>query len=187
MLPPAHSTSAHSNSPARRRRSRVHGPDAGLKLEVRDAVSVALSISWRSDSDETKSARIAILDETCEMGVFARHCGAGRLREDGVADGKVFARPEVQAKVEIPNQQALIYHSGGLECLVIDTAFLGEGTYFAWVVPLPAEPKEAAGFRKAFFPPCNRRFNRRCVFQESTGANPGSPAHESPSNVSRSR
>jgi hypothetical protein len=61
--------------------------------------------------------------------------------EKGYADGKVFARPEVQAKVEIPNQQALIYHSDGVECLVIETAFLGEGTNFAWVVPLPGEPK----------------------------------------------
>jgi hypothetical protein len=61
--------------------------------------------------------------------------------ETGYADGKVFARPEVLAKVEIPSQQALIYHSDGVECLVIETAFLGEGTNFAWVVPLPGEPK----------------------------------------------
>ncbi len=62
----------------------------------------------------------------------------------GWADGKVFARPEAQVRVEIPNQQALIYHHDGIECLVIETAFLGVGTNFGWVVPLPGEPKVEA-------------------------------------------
>jgi hypothetical protein len=78
------------------------------------------------------------------------------------ADGKVFARPEVQAKVEIPNQQALIYHSGGIECLVIETAFLGEGTNFAWVVPLPGEPKVQA-VSEGFFPSLRQAFKPRLL------------------------
>ena len=57
-----------------------------------------------------------------------------------LADGMVF--PEVYyAKVEIPNQQALIHYAGGIEHLVIETSFVGEGTNFAWVVPLPSPPE----------------------------------------------
>jgi hypothetical protein len=40
--------------------------------------------------------------------------------------------------VEIPNQQVLIHYSGGVERLVIETSFRGEGTNRAWVVPLPS-------------------------------------------------
>ena len=77
--------------------------------------------------------------------------------ETGLADGKVFARPDVQARVEIPNQQALIYHGGGIECLVIETSFLGEGTNFAWVVPLPGEPK-VQPVSEGFFPSLRQAF-----------------------------
>jgi hypothetical protein len=56
-----------------------------------------------------------------------------------LADGMVF--PEaVHAKVEIPDQQALIHFSGGTQRLVIETSFVAEGTNFAWVVPLPSTP-----------------------------------------------
>lgn len=82
--------------------------------------------------------------------------------ERGFADGKVFARPEVQAKVEIPNQQALIYHSGGIECLVIETTFLGTGTNFAWVVPLPGEPK-VQPVSEGFFPALRQAFQPRLL------------------------
>ncbi len=61
--------------------------------------------------------------------------GAGLLQ----ADGKVFGRP-VQVKVEIPDQRALLHYSNGVERLVIDTAFVGEGDHFAWVVPVPSQP-----------------------------------------------
>lgn len=82
--------------------------------------------------------------------------------ERGFADGKVFARPEVQTKVEIPNQQALIYHSGGIECLVIETTFLGAGTNFAWVVPLPGEPK-VQPVSEGFFPALQQAFQPRLL------------------------
>ena len=66
-----------------------------------------------------------------------------------LADGMVF--PEVYyAKVEIPNQQALIHYSGGIERLVIETSFLAEGTNFAWVVPLPSAP-EVKAVSESFF------------------------------------
>lgn len=41
----------------------------------------------------------------------------------------------------IPDQQALISFRDGRETLVIETAFTGRGTGFAWVVPTPAVPE----------------------------------------------
>jgi len=41
----------------------------------------------------------------------------------------------------IPDQRAMIQFSNGVERLVIDTSFVGPGTNFAWVVPLPSTPK----------------------------------------------
>ncbi|MCZ6785621.1 MAG: DUF2330 domain-containing protein [Planctomycetota bacterium] len=58
-------------------------------------------------------------------------------------DGKVFSK--AVPVVEIPDQRALIHWEDGRERLVIETSFRGEGTEFAWVVPLPALPEiEAA-------------------------------------------
>jgi hypothetical protein len=45
------------------------------------------------------------------------------------------------AKVQIPDQRALIHFDAGTETLVIDTSFKGDGTNFAWVVPVPSAPK----------------------------------------------
>ena len=44
------------------------------------------------------------------------------------------------ARVTIPDQQALICFTNGIERLVIETRFTGAGTNFAWVVPLPSQP-----------------------------------------------
>lgn len=44
------------------------------------------------------------------------------------------------AKVKIPDQRALIHFANGKETLVIDTAFKGDGTNFAWIVPFPSVP-----------------------------------------------
>lgn len=41
----------------------------------------------------------------------------------------------------IPDQRALIVHRDGREKLVIETAFVGRGTDFAWIVPTPSVPK----------------------------------------------
>ena len=43
-------------------------------------------------------------------------------------------------KVEIPDQRALIHFADGKETLVIDTAFKGNGTNFAWIIPVPSVP-----------------------------------------------
>jgi len=66
---------------------------------------------------------------------------------DGVVTGADFlsakhgrGREEVPVPV-IPDQRTLIAHHDGRETLVIETAFEGHGTEFAWVVPTPSIPK----------------------------------------------
>ncbi len=56
------------------------------------------------------------------------------------ADGKVFP-PTAYPLPDIPEQQALIHYANGIEKLVIKTSFTGQGTNFAWIVPLPTVPK----------------------------------------------
>src|SRR5215472_6751106 len=56
------------------------------------------------------------------------------------ADGKVFTTA-VAAPVTTPDQRAMLQFSNGVERLVIETSFVGQGTNFAWVVPLPSVPK----------------------------------------------
>lgn len=57
-----------------------------------------------------------------------------------LADGMVFHPTAIGSEVRIPDQRALICFSNGLERLVIETRFVGSGSNFAWVVPLPAKP-----------------------------------------------
>lgn len=52
----------------------------------------------------------------------------------------MYAPIAFAAQPVIPDQQALIVYSNGVERLVIETRFYGAGTNFAWVVPLPAPP-----------------------------------------------
>lgn len=61
------------------------------------------------------------------------------------ADGKMFSAVGQLSSVTIPDQQALICFDGRVQTLVIDTRFVGEGTEFAWLVPVPSIPQiEAA-------------------------------------------
>jgi len=52
-----------------------------------------------------------------------------------------FIPPTAFARVQIPDQRALIHFDQGTETLVIDTSFKGDGTNFAWIVPVPSAPK----------------------------------------------
>jgi hypothetical protein len=80
-----------------------------------------------------------------------------------LADGMVV--PQVfYPKVEIPNQQALIHFADRTERLVIETSFLGEGTNFAWVVPLPAAP-EVKPISESFFGSLQQEFRPRLVHE----------------------
>lgn len=76
-------------------------------------------------------------------------------------DGKVFpfALQRVAHPV-IPDQQALIHFKDGRETLAIETRFSGEGTDFAWVVPLPSVPQVSAGTR-GLFPSLQFLFRQR--------------------------
>jgi len=67
-----------------------------------------------------------------------------------------------QPLVEIPDQRALISFANGVERLVIETSFLGAGTNFAWVVPLPAAPKIEA-VSPGFFADLELTFQPRFV------------------------
>lgn len=65
----------------------------------------------------------------------------------GRADGKVFAPVMVPQQVAMPDQRALLVWKDGVETLVIESAFVGKGTDFAWVVPLPDKPEVFAATR----------------------------------------
>lgn len=56
------------------------------------------------------------------------------------ADGCIVPSYAIPVAPKIPDQQALIQFSNGVERLVIETRFAGEGTNFAWIVPLPSAP-----------------------------------------------
>jgi hypothetical protein len=84
---------------------------------------------------------------------------AGSALADGIVIPQLF-----YPKVEIPNQQALIHFSNGIERLVIETSFLGEGTNFAWVVPLPSAPEVKPASEK-FFTGLQQAFQPQLVHQ----------------------
>lgn len=65
------------------------------------------------------------------------------------ADGKVFSQVTA-VKTVTPDQRALLHFADGTETLVVETTFVGAGTNFAWVVPLPAAPEITAVPRTVF-------------------------------------
>lgn len=65
------------------------------------------------------------------------------------ADGKVFSQVTA-VKTVTPDQRALLHFADGTETLVVETTFVGVGTNFAWVVPLPAPPEISAVPRTVF-------------------------------------
>jgi hypothetical protein len=58
-----------------------------------------------------------------------------------LADGRIFVPHAIPAAAEIPDQRALLSFHDGVEELAIETSFTGQGTNFAWVVPLPSVPQ----------------------------------------------
>ncbi len=60
------------------------------------------------------------------------------------ADGKVFRPHLVPQEISMPGQRALLAWHDNTETLVIETHFRGEGTDFAWIVPLPSKPEVTA-------------------------------------------
>jgi hypothetical protein len=60
------------------------------------------------------------------------------------ADGKVLAPVLFAQDVAMPDQRALLSWRDGVQTLVIESAFVGEGREFAWVVPVPSKPEVEA-------------------------------------------
>ncbi len=79
-------------------------------------------------------------------------------------DGKVFPRAAVSTAVEIPDQRALIHFADGTERLVVETAFVGRGTNFVWVMPVPSTPKIEAVSR-GLFPTLQTVFQPQVIFK----------------------
>jgi hypothetical protein len=82
------------------------------------------------------------LVQTAAMkGRILRWCLAGLawLPLAALGDGG-FVSATAFERVQIPDQRALIHFTNGTETLVIDTAFRGEGTNFAWIIPVPSVP-----------------------------------------------
>ncbi len=63
------------------------------------------------------------------------------LATEARADGKVFPAARLPQEVTMPDQRALLAWKDGTETLVIESAFVGQGTDFAWVVPFPTKPE----------------------------------------------
>jgi len=82
------------------------------------------------------------------------------------ADGKVFGRAEVSS-VQTPDQRAMLYFSNKTERLVIETSFVGPGTNFAWIVPLPSVPKIEM-VSTNFFRYLNATFQPRLIHKASS-------------------
>ena len=72
---------------------------------------------------------------------------AGTAAPQARADGRVMPPVLVPQEVAMPDQRALLAWRDGVETLVIESAFVGKGTDFAWVVPLPAKPEVEAATR----------------------------------------
>ncbi|HUW62345.1 MAG TPA: DUF2330 domain-containing protein [Candidatus Bathyarchaeia archaeon] len=59
------------------------------------------------------------------------------------ADGIILAAPSVLPP-DMPQQRALIVYRDGVEKLVVESSFRGEGSDFAWILPVPSAPIEIA-------------------------------------------
>ena len=57
------------------------------------------------------------------------------------ADGVVLPTRAIVKPVRTPDQRALVAFDGTTETMVVETTLQGEGSEFAWIVPLPAAPK----------------------------------------------
>ncbi len=56
------------------------------------------------------------------------------------ADGKFYQYHTIQQTPNIPLQRAVLTYRDGVERLVIESSFRGDGKQFAWLVPVPAAP-----------------------------------------------
>lgn len=102
--------------------------------------------------------RMSALHRACWLWIVAGILLCTRI---AVADGMVFAEA-AYPQTRMPAQQALIHHADGVEHLVIQTGFAGEGTNFGWVVPVPSVPKVEA-VSNEFFPVLQGAFRSQLI------------------------
>ncbi|AQT67682.1 hypothetical protein STSP2_00830 [Anaerohalosphaera lusitana] len=58
------------------------------------------------------------------------------------ADGKIFPRAHIKAKLAMPSQRAIISYRDGIETLIVESSFEGPGEEFGWIIPVPNEPTQ---------------------------------------------
>jgi hypothetical protein len=95
-------------------------------------------------STSTSTGFSALCDRQRWRGVLALFLGLILGTAMAWADGKAFPPVAVSMEVTMPDQRALLVWSNGVERLAIETRIVGEGTNFAWVVPLPSVPRVEA-------------------------------------------
>ena len=65
------------------------------------------------------------------------------------ADGVYM--PEVRKKIpDIPVQRAVVKYLNGVETLIVESTFDGEGNNFGWIIPLPNIPHRIENFPPDF-------------------------------------
>ena len=108
------------------------------------AYSATLRDDWNVAARGTRGLRPHALPHSMMLQLFVCLIGLW-LGSSALADGKVFPPHAEAVDVRIPDQRALLWWSNGVERLVIETRFTGQGTNFAWVVPLPSAPRVEPG------------------------------------------
>lgn len=88
---------------------------------------------------------------------------AALLTATALGDGKIVSTAIAQP--QIPDQRALIHWADGVQTLVIDTHFTGEGERFAWIVPTPAVP-EVEVATPGLFPTLQSVFAPRIIVED---------------------
>ncbi|MDQ7825845.1 MAG: DUF2330 domain-containing protein [Candidatus Eremiobacteraeota bacterium] len=59
-----------------------------------------------------------------------------------LADGCYYPEKAYASLPAIPSQRAMVIYQKGIERLVVESAFNGEGKSFGWIVPVPGKPLE---------------------------------------------
>lgn len=94
-------------------------------------------VAWSSKSFQNPEASVITRGMKCRVWAVIAMCFLIPLC--AVGDGGFIPQTAFE-KVLIPDQRALIHFASGKETLVIDTAFKGSGTNFAWIIPVPSVP-----------------------------------------------
>jgi len=67
-----------------------------------------------------------------------------------LADGCFFPEKTCSKLPAIPSQRALVVHRLGIERLIVESSFDGEGRDFGWIVPVPEKPLDIQAVNAGF-------------------------------------